>query len=78
MGSRKWWLVISALVVTAVATNINRFDQHEYDGFDEEDGFDEFDLPESDNVTELGGRKGKIRKYLTSLHFIILSRFFFV
>lgn len=62
MESKKWWLVISALVVAAAATNINRFDQDEYDGLDEDDGFDEYDEPENNNVTEHGGRKGKICK----------------
>lgn len=63
MGSRKCWLVISALVVAAAATSINRFDQDEFEGFDEEtNGFDDYDHPESNNVTEHGGRKGKICK----------------
>ncbi|PZC79688.1 hypothetical protein B5X24_HaOG216087 [Helicoverpa armigera] len=59
MGSTQWWIVLT-LVVVAAATSINRFDQDEFEPDDEFDGFDEYDQLENNNLTETGGRKGKI------------------
>lgn len=59
MESKLWCLVISALVVAAAATTISNLNEDDFDPDDEFDVFDEYD---NTNVTEHGGRKGKIRK----------------
>lgn len=56
---------MSALVVAASATTIRRFNQDDDIVGEDDEAFDEYDEFDSNNVTSVGGRKGKICKFVT-------------